>query len=241
MNNKIIFHSNRIYNAFFQQNKPVPSDKKMPEWWKKSERYFINKETGEPFFDFQGDKALTFKACPALLDIFSVGYFLITPCDIEFFNEDGIKKIKLDGNFSDFCAPRIEMPGLEVPKGYLKDHFRWYPNWSPELPEGYSALYINPINRFDLPFISMSGIIDNDKTNTPGFIPFFVREDFEGVIPAGTPYLQIIPFKRENWDSEFKYHDSESIRLRQVKSAEIFRIKGGGGYKKHVWSRKEYK
>jgi hypothetical protein len=32
--------------------------------------------------------------------------------------------------------------------------------------------------------------------------PFFLKKDFNGIIKAGTPIIQAIPFKRETWDME---------------------------------------
>ena len=55
---------------------------------------------------------------------------------------------------------------------------------------------MSPINRFDLPFLSISGFIDcNYGFSLAGNMPFFIKKGFEGVIPAGTPYMQIIPIK----------------------------------------------
>lgn len=99
------------------------------------------------------------------------------------------------------------MPQFIHPQGYYQEHFAWYPDWAVELPEGYSALYTHPLNRFDLPFFMTIGIIDNDKVNLPGTMPFFIAKGFEGTIPAGTPYAQIIPFKREDWKSEIIVED----------------------------------
>lgn len=241
MSNKIIFHSNRIYNDVIKDLSPTASIKKIPLWWKQASRDFINEKTNKPFIDFQGDNVLNFKACPALLDIFNIGYLYLTPCDIKIVKKDDLKVPVMPNGFADFCGVRKEMPGFSVPHGYSKDHFHWYPNWAPSLPKGYSAMYISPINRFDLPFITVSGIIDNDNMDTPGLIPFFLKEDFEGIIPAGTPYMQVIPFKREDWELDLKYYTIDEIQKRHVDQGNKFRIKGGGAYKKHVWSRKQYK
>jgi hypothetical protein len=58
------------------------------------------------------------------------------------------------------------------------------------------------------------------------------------MIPAGTPFLQVIPFKRENWESslggdkERKKYESDVRKFNRV----FF-----DRYKKFWWNKKEYK
>jgi hypothetical protein len=42
-------------------------------------------------------------------------------------------------------------------------------------------------------------------------MPFFLIIGFSGVIPAGTPYVQMIPFKREDWASEIVIENPNKI------------------------------
>ena len=47
----------------------------------------------------------------------------------------------------------------------------------------------------------MPGIVDTDKYTAPVNFPFVLNDaNFEGLIPAGTPMAQVIPFKREDWN-----------------------------------------
>lgn len=234
---KIIFHSNRTYNDYLKNVEPDSSKKNVPEWFSSSSRLWKDDDGNEAEHSF-GGKVLSFKACPALMDSFLMGYMLKTPCSIYIYKEDGKIKCKTDSGFEDFCGPRPKMQGFPVPVGYEEDHFHWYPNWMPRLPEGYSALYISPINRFDLPFLTVSGVIDNDDMDTPGLMPFFIQKDFEGIIPSGTPYVQIIPFKREEWEMDKIMHTEKEIIDRHKYQADKFRVPEGGAYKKTVWKRK---
>jgi hypothetical protein len=102
-------------------------------------------------------------------------------------------------------------------------------------------LYVQPINHFDLPWLTVGGIIDSDKVTTSGLIPFFIQNGFTGVVPAGTPYLQIIPFKREDWESDFIFHKPIDIMQKAMKTSETFRTPEGGVYKKKFWTRRRYK
>lgn len=238
MTQKIIFHSAKSYN---DSNEFHPSPTKMfvPDWFSKSSRNWTDKD-GTQYKDAEGNNLLSFKACPALMDAFVTGYNLLTPCDIHFYKVNGRIERVIDPQYADFCDRRNAIADFVVPYGYEEDHFHWFPNWMPELPEGYSAIYINPLNRFDLPFFTVSGIIDNDKMNTPGLMPFFIKKGFIGTVNAGTPYAQIIPFKRDSWEMDKVLHSEKEIIDRHNLSAQKFRIPGGGAYKKTVWSRKDF-
>ena len=62
-----------------------------------------------------------------------------------------------------------------------------------KLPKDYSLLFLSPINRFDLPFLSITGIVDCDMYTGTVHFPFFIKNSFTGIIEKGTPIVQIIP------------------------------------------------
>ena len=110
-----------------------------------------------------------------------------------------------------------------------------------ELPEGYSALYTHPLNRFELPFLTMSGIVDNDHVRLPGTMPFFFLKAVTGIIPAGTPYAQIFPFRREHWQSEIDVSLSQpEMSAKTRANSTRFRQPDGGVYLREVWERRKY-
>jgi hypothetical protein len=124
--------------------------------------------------------------------------------------------------------------------GYHDKHFAWYPDWAVEVPEGYSVLYSQPYDRYDLPFLTTSGIIDNDKVNLPGTMPFFLSKEWVGILPAGTPYAQMMPFKREDWTSEYVKESGLEITKKNMKNSEKYRVPNGGVYLKDVWEKRKY-
>jgi hypothetical protein len=132
------------------------------------------------------------------------------------------------------------MPQFHHPEGYYVNHFAWAPDWAVETPKGYSVLYSQPFNRFELPFLTTSGIIDNDSVNLPGSMPFFLIKGFSGVIPAGTPYVQMIPFKREDWVSEIVIENPNKINEKNIKNSAMYRVPDGGVYKNEVWQPRKY-
>jgi len=240
--NKITFTANKIWLSKDSNSVPRPIIKTIPDWFRKADRFL--KSTVDESFVIGPDngKIPTWKACPAIFDIMGTGYSLNTPCDIEFYmTESGLKHRVLNKKYQDFIQVREEMAQFEHPHGYYKEHFALTCDWQIKLPEGYSALYSQPFNRFELPFLVTSGIIDNDKVHLPGSLPFFIQEGFEGVIPAGTPYTQLIPFKRENWVSDIiEENDAMELMKQAMENASIYRKPDGGIYKNNVWEPRKY-
>jgi hypothetical protein len=238
---KIRFVSNRGWLSEDDASAPKPTSKSLPEWYISADRFYKNPH-GESYVGPDGGKVPTWKACPAIYDILTTGYVYKTPCDIEFYF-DSNQKISakvLDLKYADFIQNREKMPQFDGPLGYHEKHFAWYPDWAVEVPEGYSVLYSQPYDRYDLPFLTTSGIIDNDKVNLPGTMPFFLSKEWVGILPAGTPYAQMMPFKREDWTSEYVKKSGLEITKKNMKNSEKYRVPNGGVYLKDVWEKRKY-
>lgn len=241
MSNIIKFVSNKIGLTTDSSSTPMPVIKTIPDWYRKADR-FAKKLDGSFWKGPDNGKIPTWKACPAIFDIMGSGYTLRTPCDIEFVetSSNTMSITIADANYKEFCTPRQKMPQFENPWGYHENHFAWFPDWAVETPEGYSVLYSQPFNRFELPFLTTSGIIDNDKVRLLGSMPFFIRKGFSGVVPAGTPFVQLIPFKRDDWSSEFIIEDQNSMYEKNRKNSMKYRVPDGGVYKNEVWQPRRY-
>lgn len=240
--NKIKFVANRNWLNENSEFKPKPILKTIPDWYRKMDRFAKNPETNKFFIGPDNGKIPTWKACPAVFDIMGTGYTYLTPCDLEFFIDSNDKiSVKIeDKNYKNFCTSRMPMQDFVTPAGYYDEHFAWFPDWGISLPEGYSALYSQPFNRFELPFLTVSGIIDNDKIDLPGSMPFFMSKNFLGTIPKGTPFAQIIPFKRENWESEVITFTLTQMIKRNKENSDKYRKPDGGVYKSDVWEMRKY-
>lgn len=237
---KIKFVANRPWLKKDDISVPEPILRTLPKWYTQASR-FLKDSNGNFLKDPQGGKFPDWKACPAIYDIMGTGYVYKTPCDMHVTEENGIPKITIDSNINKtFIQPRQPMNNFKVPEGYYDHHFAWVGQWGVELPKGYSAIYIHPANRFELPFISTSGIIDNDNVILPGSLPFFIVKGFTGTIPAGTPFIQIIPFKREDWKSELVFEDPKKMAANNYANSLKYRRTNGGVYQTDVWQRRKY-
>lgn len=254
MNNLIYFLSNRPWLKKDSPSVPTPIIKTIPDWYREADR-FAKMPNGEfykasrmvcpyPKEGTTDDYGLipTWKACPSMFDIMGTGYSLNLPCDIEFIEKDDktlIVNIE-DKRYKDFCTPRAPMGQFKHPMGYYENHFSWFIDWGMKTPEGYSSLVAQPFNRFELPFLNTSGIIDSDKVHLMGSLPFFIVKGWSGILKAGTVFAQVIPFKREDWSSEISIEDPINMNTRNRKNALIYRVPDGGVYKNTVWSRRKY-
>lgn len=244
---KITFISNADWLNKNSTSVPKPIVKTIPDWYRKADR-FAKKPNGEylmgediPGIGMEG-KIPTWKACPAVFDIMSSGYAYVLPCDLNFYKDKNDRLLVQidDPKYKNFCMQRGPLPQFYSPQGYYESHFVLMPDWAVVVPKGYSVLYSHPFNRYDLPFLMTNGIIDNDKVDLPGSMPFFVLDGFEGTISKGTPYAQIFPFKRENWISEVVLENEISLRSKFMKNLEIYRKPNGGIYKNKIWEKRTY-
>jgi hypothetical protein len=230
---KIIrFFSGKEYENAGQ---PIPAKKVLPEWYRLSEMDFVN--PGDP------EKKMVpgLKRCVPFMDAMISGYVLTTPMDIFVSrNDDGSLKLGWNSSdiFNDFITERSKELGEKMPRpsGHLPNHLAFRGFWGFKTPRGWSVLVVHPLNRHDLPFTITSGIMDADKYSTSGNIPFFIKEDFTGVIPAGTPFAQIIPIKRAKWKS---INNDQGILYLESLQGQAVRTPGKS-YKRLFWQRKEY-
>jgi hypothetical protein len=54
------------------------------------------------------------------------------------------------------------------------------------------------------------------------------------------PYAQLIPFKREDWESEIVVPDYNTMAKNNHENSMKYRVRDGGVYKNSVWTRRIY-
>lgn len=218
---------------------PSPAIREIPKWYKDSTSFFDSNT-----MQFVGNDSApsgTIKSCMPVLDLMTTGWIQKTWCDIYFEVKNGSLSYRYSSGPNPIEVRDIKSLGhLDIPEEYEKISFVWKRPWFIKTPANYSTIYTHPFYRTDLPFTSMSAIIDSDNYYANGKVAFFLRKGFSGLIPAGTPMYQIIPFKKDNWTG-MKAKDSD-IFLKDVEKIE-YNIKKHftGSYKKQYWNKKEYK
>jgi hypothetical protein len=211
---------------------PRPAYKYFPEWFKKSNLYVVEGES-------KADSQKTFKHCMPFTDSLTSGYIQELWADIQVIQKDGKPVMYWKENGVSVISDKT--PGayglMTPPIGYSTEMFGFmYSNYL-KTPPGYSVLITQPFNRTDLPFYALTGIVDADiHPLYPGSYPIFIKEGFSGVIPKGTPILQILPFKRESWQSM----EDKDLLIEGRLTRKIARSFLEFWYKKNAWSKKSY-
>jgi hypothetical protein len=218
-------------------DKPIPAINSLPEWYKKMPAF----ANDEPKLRV-GNRATnqTVKRCVPYMEAMTAGYYITLPTDVL------VSKDK-EGNShitwltqTDIIVSNdpFQVSNIDVPKEYELLSFKFINRFIIKTPPGYSSLLVHPINRVDLPFLSFSGIVDTDTHDVAINFPFIIRKDFEGVIKKGTPIIQIIPIKRDDWKASTEKvlsYPEHFVRTEKYFS-HITRA-----YKKLAWHRKSYK
>jgi hypothetical protein len=231
---------------------PKPSSKYVPDWYKNLESYHNGKK--EPVGD--GSTMSTIKKCMPVFDAITGGYIITTYCDVwvkqkpnipdGVFPDESIKisQFKTQPEFEWPSFKPLEWHAIEQAKTHpLRGEHdlnfpKWTSPWSIKTPPGYSILFVQPMHRESV-FTILPGIVDTDKYDAPVNFPFVLNNanKFEGLIPAGTPIAQVIPFKRDSWEMSI---GSEENLIAQNKTTIKIKSKFFDSYKTQYRQSKEY-
>jgi hypothetical protein len=113
--------------------------------------------------------------------------------------------------------------------------------WIIKTPPGYSCLFLPPMNNTDDRFSIIPGIVDTDTFPSEINFPIVINGDkypvLETTIKMGTPYVQIIPFKREKWKMKIEAGDN----MDKHKGTFLHSLKNLHIYKTLWWNKKSWK
>ena len=219
---KITFKAPKLLVDTLQDVYPVPATKCVPKWFKDLRHT---------------PQMKTVKGCMPFFDSLTAGYIIKLTYDLEIqhgvLREDGKKTSwTRQGNPnrpnpSITIKHRAEVPPLDMNahnpnqlKGspMLKKNghetaavLKFMSPWRIITPPGYSTLFISPMNNPDDRFEIVPAIVDTDEWEDEINFPFIINGDkykiLQDIVKVGTPIVQCIPFKRDNWESEMKVLD----------------------------------
>lgn len=200
---------------------PKPAKTFVPDWFKSI----------SPILEGQ----MSIKRCMPVLDAFTSGYIIVTDVDFMFDEQSG--RFLENASYPEAISQHMDFQteDMVIDKNLNPHPFKWNNQWHLRAPKGYSLLITHPLNRTDLPFQSLTGIVDADTHPVIINFPFFMKKGFSGLIPKGTPIVQVIPIKREPW--ELKVNDQES---HVYKDFWRWNQHPEATYKRKFWERKDY-
>src|SRR5436305_10104280 len=170
----------------------------------------------------------TVKRCPPFVDAMTSGFLIPLICDVRV--EDG------EFTWDEALPPGRSVGFARSPMGvhdpgqvagtplFDPDRFliKFHNLWTIEAPEGYALLFTHLMNRFDLPFTTLSGLVDCDRY-CDAWIHFPAHwhdMNFSGVLPKGTPVAQCVPVKRDSWVAQTaSFTPDDTQRVHELKTA----------------------
>jgi hypothetical protein len=199
---------------------PFPAVQGLPGWFKALPQKSYNPTAQE--------ESQTVKRCPPFIDAMTYGFLIPLPCDLKVENGEFTWNFDLPVNIANTVmrspisfhdsSQVIGTPYHEDDRFLIKfNNF-----WTIESPPGYSLLFTHPVNRPELPFTTLTGLVDTDAyRDVQIHFPAQWRDiGFSGVLPKGTPVAQCIPVKRENWAARIDTVSAEqAVRMRELTRA----------------------
>ena len=176
---------------------PVPARAALPEW--------LRRMPASAHSDTHGHDVRTLKHCPPFVDAMMHGFVIPLPCDVHVAKGElswdwTIPQLSVEGHTRSpisFHVPAqlTGSPLHEAARAAVK--FNCF--WTIELPAGWSLFATHPVNRADLPFRTVTGLVDSDRYHDVGiFFPaIWTDPDFSGTLAKGTPVAQCFPVPRE--------------------------------------------
>ena len=184
--------------------RPIPAVAGLPDWFKALPQKAFSADLQSEY--------LTIKKCPPFIDAMTYGFLMPLATDLRVENGEFSWQTNWPGGeFANITRSPIGFHDGSQVAGtpfFDQDQFiiKFNNFWTIRLPPGYSLLVCHPINRDDLPFRALTGMVDCDRYHD-AFVQFPARwtnPDFSGVLPKGTPVVQCLPVKRETWALRFE-------------------------------------
>ena len=226
----------------------VPSSKALPEWYKNMLSPLTHNSPLEDLVNNQQG----LKACMPFLDAMIQGYIIPLWCDLYVsvtYNNEGegrppipIVSFTWPPNFLRL-NPEDETLSTEVLAIHNKYQtegvpimeeslggapaFKLLSPWLIETPKNYSSLFVPILNNPLKNMSFFSAIVATDTYHDSINFPFAWtgEEEWEGIIPSGTPFIQVIPFKRDDFQHEIvelSKEDKNKMYTTRLKMSHVF-------------------
>lgn len=219
-------------NGLLEIHPPEPASNLVPDWYKNTESYMSK----EKIPNGEGQTNGTIKRCMPVFDAITAGYIIKSYADVFVSQKDGQPYFEWSSGGMIQFHP-IEQASLHPLKNGTS-YPKWINSWGIKTPKGYSTLVIQPMHR-ESPFTILPGVVDTDDYTAPINFPFVLNDlSFTGLIPAGTPIAQVIPFKRDAW--QMSMGDDKDLQNMSSVNAKL-KTKIFDGYKTLFRQPKEYK
>src|SRR5262245_3776562 len=175
--------------------RPYPASKELPEWLRS-----MPLEVQSPSLTTR-----TVKSCVPFVEALTCGYIIPLAADIVLHRDkDGF----FYGESQDYdivhMHPANQVKGAPFENAPIVKILN---PWLIRTPPGHSTLFLPPLNRLEtpsLPFVPLAGLVETDnfyrEVNFPAMVT--LQPGTRVALPKGTPLVQAIPIKREDYNSK---------------------------------------
>jgi len=200
---------------------PYPAKKNLPNWFRRiEENMAFAKEPKRLSRSWIKHVSLrTIKGCFPVRDYMTSGYIIPLWMDLGIAKDErGRFRQQIKGDEKDPMFQEIGL-GWQDAKQVKGSPFTQFTDgeklpklhnpWHIQTPKGYSTLFFSPFYH-ESDIAILPAIADTDSYDMPVNFPFVMMNDNVGV-PIGTPVVQAVPFKRENWKMSVSVRTEKNI------------------------------
>ncbi len=206
--------------------RPHAASQALPDWLRSMPRTALS--------EMHPDPVRTVKQCPPFVDAMTQGFVVPLPCDV----------LVQNGVFSwDWVVPPLSAshhprapisfhaPAQAVGTPFHTDDqvfVKFNSFWTITLEPGWSLFATHPVNRFDLPFRLLTGLVEADRFNDVGLLFPSIWSDtsFTGLLPRGTPIAQCFPMQRAVLDLVHEPFDTAASERYDALAQRLLTTKG---------------
>ena len=211
--------------------RPFAAKRGLPDWLKRM-------PATAPCADVNGE-IRTVKQCPPFVDAMGFGFIVPLVTDIRVdrgsFEWDWELGPSSLGRYT--RSPLTFHLGEQLAGAPIADPenaaIKFTNYWTIETTPGYALLVTHPFNREELPFRTLTGLVDTDrfKDGCIQFPALWRDPDFVGVLERGLPIAQCVPVPRDALALEFGELVGDAARdfLRTLDAVNA----GPGAYRRH--------
>ena len=169
---------------------PIPAMTALPTWLRKLPGVDRTNLTAT-------NNGLTVKRCLPFLDATTTGWLIPLAATVRLEISDGGRTVNAGWEFDRELVGTHGSPQIAGNPYEPRPPMKFYNYWTIRTTQGWSCLFLPPLNRPNNVFEVLSGVVDTDTYVSLVNFPFIATGP-DGVhnLPKGTELVQVIPFPR---------------------------------------------
>ena len=203
----------------------------LPQWFKDMDEHIeipaVHEKGKADYFGKNKETAIkyaggTVKRCPAIVDLLVEGY--IIPMWADFLIQRDMEILEWDNKANPQYGIEFhnqkQISGWKLKKTDFPEAVKFLNPWRIYTPPGYSVMFMPPTYQFETRFTVLPGIVETDSYHHINF-PSVWHTTKDAIIERGTPFIQVIPFKRDDWSHTTTLMNTEDFEKEAVEKAEL--------------------